>query len=171
MSSFTWAMVLILQSYNSFLLVPASPLLCCQAAECFAESWAAWQGYVGGRSQIDQSFQLQPKAATIIKLGLDHVVVIHKAHNREIEASTQAGKQTLLTHPSSSSLTLSLSPSLHSAVTVSSFFFFFLHLSVSPSLRSLMYLSSFPQPLSLEAVTGAGFQPLSPSLATHSLFL
>lgn len=119
-----WATVLILQSYNSFLLVPASPLLCCQAAECFAESWAAWQGYVGGRSQIDQSFQPRPKAATIIKLGLDHVVVIHKAHNREIEASTQAGKQTLLTHPSSSSLTHSLSLHLFILLSLSPAFFF-----------------------------------------------
>ena len=71
---------------------PCQLLLCCQAAECFAESWAAWHGYVGHGGQIDQSFQLRPKAATIIKFGLDHVVVIYKALNREMEESTQAGK-------------------------------------------------------------------------------
>lgn len=38
------------------LLALASPRRHCQAAECFAESWAARHGFVGVGSQIDWSF-------------------------------------------------------------------------------------------------------------------
>lgn len=86
---------------QSFSFGARQPLLCCQAAECFAESWAAWQGYVEAKLI---SLKLQPKAATIIKLRLDHVFVIHKAHNTEMEANTGGQTNPSLLYPSSSSL-------------------------------------------------------------------
>lgn len=82
-----WATVPILKALVGLFRCPPAPF-CCQAAECFAESWAAKRGNVSGRGQIDLSFQLQPKAATIIKLGLDHVV---KSDNRDMDGSTKAG--------------------------------------------------------------------------------
>lgn len=124
-----WATVLILESYVSFffwffVLCARQSLLCCQAAECFVKSWAAWKGYIRARSQIDQSFQLQPKAATKLKLGLDHAVVIYKAYNREMEESTWASYS-----------------SLH--LYISTFFFFFsfpLALCLTASLLSVVSL-------------------------------
>lgn len=101
--------------FFSFFGARQSPL-CCQAAECFVESWAALKGYIRARSQIDQSFQLQPKAATIIKLDLDHAVVIYKARYGEMEGSTWAGNPSL--HLSFFSFVVYLTASLLSIVSL-----------------------------------------------------
>lgn len=47
---------------QSFSFGARQPLLCCQAAECFAESWAAWQGYVEAKliSLLNYSQKLPP---------------------------------------------------------------------------------------------------------------
>lgn len=143
-----WATVLILQSYNSFLSLPASPFCAAKQLNVLQSHGQHGRATSKEEAKLISLFNCSQKLPHNT-LGLDHVVVIHQAHNRETEASTQTVKQTLLTH---SSFFLSL----HIAVTASTF------LSVYLSHHLLHHhISSFFSNLSLwtilEAVTGGGF--------------
>jgi len=45
-----------------FFWCPPAPSCAAKQLNASAESWAAWRRRVGGRSQIDQSFQRSPEA-------------------------------------------------------------------------------------------------------------
>lgn len=123
---FLWVQSLFCKATIRFFLCPPAPSV-------LPSSWmfCGVMGSVAGPHRREKpnwsAFSTAAKSCHIIQLGLDRVV-IHQAHNTEIEASTY--KQT---NPPNTFL-------LHFAVSVSTFFSFYLshHLFVPPYLFFLL---------------------------------